>query len=110
MARQIATRTNQKGYGMLSSLVGIIFGFIIGVLVLRFVFRLLGANPDASFVAWIYSWSAPLVAPFFGIFNHTVDLATGRLEFETLIAIIVYGFIASVIQGVTSWGGRRRPV
>jgi hypothetical protein len=55
----------------------------------------------------VYNTSAPFVAPFFGMFNTgTLDLATGRLEFETLIAIVVYGIIASIVLSALSWGRR----
>jgi hypothetical protein len=104
-------RNNQKGYGLVSTLVRLVFTFIIGVLILRFVFRMLGANPDNALVAWVYGVSAPLVAPFFGIFSTGgLDLGIGRLEFETLIALLVYGLIASLVEHATSWGGRHRPV
>jgi uncharacterized protein YggT (Ycf19 family) len=108
---RLAPRTNQNGYGAIASLIGLIFGIILVTLILRFAFRLLGANPDAGFVSFIYSFTAPLVSPFFGIFNtNGVDLATGRVEFETLIAILVYGLIASVLERVAGIGGHHRAV
>ena len=103
--------TDQLGYGLISTLISIIFGIIMTTLVLRLVFRLLGANPDASFVSWIYSFTAPLVAPFFGIFNeNTLNLATGHLEVATIVALLVYGLIGGVLERATSWGGWHRTV
>jgi uncharacterized protein YggT (Ycf19 family) len=97
---------NQLGYGLVSTLISIIFGIIMTTLVLRLVFRLLGANPDASFVNWIYSFTAPLVAPFFGIFNeNALNLTTGHLEIGTILALLVYGLIGGVLERATSWGG-----
>lgn len=67
--------------------------FIVGVvnvmIALRFVLLLLGANPDAGFTDFIYSTSAPLVAPFVGIFG---EPAYGKSVFEisSLLAILVY--------------------
>jgi uncharacterized membrane protein len=99
---------NQKGVvGIIGGLASLLFGLIIGVLALRFVFRLLGANPANGLVAWIYNASAPLVSPFFGIFNTPTELTSGRLEFETLIAILVYGIIASIIMSALNFNGRR---
>lgn len=104
-----AKTQSQRGAGPLSGIVSLIFGFIIGVLAFRFLFRLLGANPENGLVAFIYNVSSPLVAPFFGMFRTgSVDVAIGRLEFETLIAIVVYGLIASLVMGIMSWGGHRR--
>ena len=75
------------------------FSIIISIVALRFVFRLLGANGDNGIVSWIYAASHPLVAPFFGIFNHDVNVLTGRFELETLLALVVYGIIATIATG-----------
>lgn len=99
---------DQSGFvGILGGLVRLVFGLIVGILALRFVFRLLGANEANAIVSWIYQTSAPLVAPFFGIFNQTVNLATGRFEFETLLAILVYGVIGALVSGIFDSGRRR---
>jgi hypothetical protein len=99
----------QKGFvGMIGGLASLLFGIVIGLLVFRFLFRLLGANPANALVNWVYATSAPLVSPFFGMFNTgSIDLAIGRLEFETLIAIVVYGLVASVVLRALSWGTHR---
>lgn len=101
-------RDNQKGFvGIVGGLINLVFGFILGMLALRFVMRLFAANPDHPFVAWIYGMSAPLVAPFFGMFNTPTALTGGRLEFETLIALVIYGVIAAFVTGVLSFGRHR---
>ncbi|HEX6547723.1 MAG TPA: hypothetical protein VF134_03160 [Candidatus Dormibacteraeota bacterium] len=67
--------------------------FVIGVIVtligLRFCLKLLGASTQAEFVAFLYSVTAPLVAPFRGIF---ADTAQGYFVFEpsSLFAIAIY--------------------
>lgn len=99
---------NQKGIvGMIGGLLSLLFGLILGVLAFRFVFRLLGADPANAIVNWVYSASAPLVSPFFGMFNTPTDLTAGRVEFETLVALLFYGIVASVVLGALSFGGRR---
>ena len=71
--------------------------FILGVLevilLLRFIFRLLGANESSSFVMFLYNLSHIFVGPFNGIFN---DQGLGRSVFEasTIVAMIVYALIA----------------
>jgi hypothetical protein len=72
--------------------------FVLGVLEvimgLRFIFRLLGANPDSDFVMVLYNLSLVFVTPFNGIFN---DQAIGRIsvfEVSTLIAMLIYALIA----------------
>jgi hypothetical protein len=97
---------DQHGSGLIGGLISLFFGVIISIVALRFIFRLLGANADNSIVSWIYNASQPLVSPFFGIFGHDVNLLTGRFELDTLIALIVYGIIASVLSN--AFGGYRR--
>ncbi len=71
--------------------------FILGVLeillLLRFLFRLLGANEGSSFVMFLYNLTHVFVGPFNGIFN---DQALGHsvFEFSTIVAMIVYALIA----------------
>jgi uncharacterized protein YggT (Ycf19 family) len=98
---------NQKGYGLIGGLVSLFFGVILAIVAFRFVFRLLGANPDNAIVSWIYAASQPLVAPFFGIFNLDMNLLTGRFEAATLVALVVYGVIASLITRLFAGGSRR---
>lgn len=62
---------------------------IATLIAIRFVLKMLGAAQQAEFVAFIYGVTAPLVAPFRGIFP---DTATGFNVFEAsaLVAIAIY--------------------
>jgi len=66
-----------------------IFGFIEILLLFRFVFKLLGANPASGFVAFIYTVTGMLVAPFARIFPIILTL-----EPATLVAMVVYWVLA----------------
>ena len=75
--------------------------YILGVLevlfAFRLVFKLLGANPQSTFVAFIYSVSQAFLSPFTGIFRSTVThgfSVQSVLEPTTIIAMIVYALIA----------------
>jgi hypothetical protein len=73
-----------------------VVGFLVGVvdilIAARFLGKLLGASGQAAFVNFIYTLSAPLVAPFQGIFGNAGSKAN---SFETadLVAIAVYAVI-----------------
>ena len=73
-----------------------IVGFIVGVVDIliagRFLGKLLGASAQSAFVSFIYQVSAPLVAPFAGIFGDTGS-KTNLFETASLVAIVVYGVI-----------------
>jgi uncharacterized protein YggT (Ycf19 family) len=86
---------------------------VVGSLIaIRFFMRLLGASYDAEFVRFIYSITAPLVAPFRGIFP-----AAGQgayiLEPESLIAIVIYVLIGwalvALIRILTTRRSRQNP-
>lgn len=70
------------------------------ILLLRFIFRLLGANQDNGFITFLYSLSLVFVGAFNGIFN---DQKLGHSVFEvsTIVAMIVYALIA---WGIVSLG------
>ncbi len=72
--------------------------FVLGVLevllLLRFVFRLLAANPDNGFVSFLYNLSGVFVAPFNGIFGNPTLGSASVFELSTLVAMLVYALIA----------------
>ena len=90
---------DQRGF-VLAGIINMVFGIILSLLALRFVFMLFGANAENSFVTLVYGLSQPLVNPFYGLFNMQPQLEqqTANLEIATLIALIVYGLIASILS------------
>lgn len=86
---------------MLATLAYVFFGLIEFVIGMRIVLLAIGANPASPFVAWIYSWSAPFVSPFAGVFGQHVVTAPGPgvvvqsvFDWTALIALVVYGLVA----------------
>lgn len=80
-----------------SNFVWYILGVIEILIGFRFVLKLLGANPDNSFVNSIYNASGVLTAPFDSIFNvSTSKSGDVRSVFEPsiLVAAAVYLLIA----------------
>jgi hypothetical protein len=71
----------------------LIFGVLEALIAIRFVLRLLAANPNAGFAAFIYGITAPFIAPFAGLFG-TPQYAGSVLEWHSIVAIIVYALIA----------------
>jgi YggT family protein len=84
-------------------IVWLIAGVIITLLGLRFVFALLGANPNNALAQFVYNVSHPFVAPFFNLFNYNyIDNGVGRVEIFTLVAILVYALVAGLIARLVS--------
>jgi hypothetical protein len=79
--------------------------FLLGVLeillLLRFFFRLLGANQDNGFIMFLYNLSHVFVVAFNGIFNDQTLGRNGVFEVSTLIAMIIYALLA---WGIVSLG------
>ena len=84
----------------ITRIVYFVLGVLEVILLLRFLFRLLGANQDNSFVMFLYNLSHVFVGPFNGIFN---DQALGHSVFEisTIVAMLVYALVA---WGIVSLG------
>jgi uncharacterized protein YggT (Ycf19 family) len=83
-------------YHTLKSLTKIVLGVIEFFIGLRLVLRFFGANPKTPFVEWIYDTSNPLVAPFRDMFPSAKVGAMFTVEFNALIAVLFYIFIAHI--------------
>jgi len=70
------------------------------ILLLRFIFRLLGASQSSGFVVFLYNLSHVFVAPFNGIFNDQ-GLGSSVVEASTLVAMLIW---ALIIWGLVSLG------
>jgi YGGT family len=77
----------------------LIFGIIEGLIAIRFVLRVLGANPAAGFASFIYGITAPFLAPFVGMFG-TPNFDGSVLELHSIVAIVVYALLAWVLAKI----------
>lgn len=93
---------------MIATILYLVVGFIELILGMRFVLRLLGANPASQFVNWVYDISTPFVTPFAGIFGQEASVTgqgvvtTSVFDWTALIALIVYGVVAGLILRATA--------
>jgi hypothetical protein len=76
--------------------VWLVFGIIEGLLAIRFLLLLLGANRANDFAQLILGASRPLVAPFVGLFG-TPAVGPSVFELHTLVAMLVYLLLAWVM-------------
>ena len=75
-----------------TAVVGFLVGVIDVLIAARFLGKLFGASSQSAFVNGIYQVSAPLVAPFTGIFGDTGS-KTNMFETASLVALVVYAVI-----------------
>ncbi len=70
-----------------------ILGIIEILLTFRFFLKMLGANPEAGFSAFIYAVTYVFAAPFLAVFKIT-QVAGSVVEWTTLLAMFVYFVVA----------------
>ena len=75
-----------------AAVVGFIVGAVDIIIAARFLGKLFGASTQSAFVNFIYQVSAPLVAPFQGIFGDGGS-KTNSFETSDLVAIVAYAVI-----------------
>ena len=92
-----ATEEKAANYSALDQLVYLFFGIIETLLLLRFIFRMTGANPGAGIVELIYNITNVLMAPFRLVFpTNAVEGAV--FEWSILVAMIFYALLAWIIM------------
>ena len=80
-----------------TQVVWLLLSIFEALLALRFVLKLIGANPDSPFAAVLYGFTGLFLFPFAGLIG--TPAAGGMvLEVSTLIAMLVYGLIAWAVE------------
>ena len=100
------TANSEHGTIVLARVIYFIGGVIMSLIAIRILLSLLGANQANAFADLIYTLSYPFVAPFFGLFNYTMKYGVSRLEFESIIALIVWGLITMALARLAVIGNR----
>lgn len=108
---QRVSMTEQNPYNFrATAVVGFIVAVVDIIIAARFLGKLFGASSHSAFVNLIYQVSAPMVAPFTGIFGDTAS-RTNTFETASLVAIVVYAVIGwgivALIRIVTAPRGTR---
>jgi len=87
------------GLFQVTRIVWTILGILEILLGLRFMLKLIAANPDSGFAAFMYGITGPFVAPFTGLVG-TPSSGEMILEVTTLIAMAVYALFFWVVLRV----------
>jgi uncharacterized protein YggT (Ycf19 family) len=75
-----------------TQLVYLVFGVIDGLLLIRLVLKLLGANPLAGFASFVYSVSDFFLVPFKNLLP-TIGNEHSMLEMSLVVAVLVYALL-----------------
>ena len=79
-----------------TQLIWLLLGILEGLLGLRFLLKLIAANPSSPIAAFIYALSGLFLSPFHGL-TATPAAAGMVLEISTLIAMLVYGLVGGAL-------------
>ncbi|MEX2043435.1 MAG: hypothetical protein WD926_00900 [Patescibacteria group bacterium] len=97
-------RSEDRRVRKVEDVVWFVIAVIVSVVLIRFVLLLFGARTGVPFVDFWYNMTAPLIAPFAGIFGSldTYNDYTGqRIELEALVAMLIYGVLGYLVVWAT---------
>jgi hypothetical protein len=80
----------------ITQLLWLLFGILEGLIVLRFLLKLIAANPANPFADLVYQVTDIFLWPFYGL-TETPSVDGIVLEIPSVIALIVYAFISWVL-------------
>lgn len=80
----------------MTGLVWLLFGVLNGLLGIRFILKLLAANPNNAFAQFVYQMTNPFLRVFEGLTNNP-SFEGIIVELHALIAIAVYALMAWVV-------------
>lgn len=80
----------------ITQIVWLLFGILNGLIAIRFLLRLVGANPNNGFAEFISRITRPFMLPFITL-TATPSAGPMVVDIPALIAIVVYSLLAWVI-------------
>lgn len=77
----------------------LLFGLLEGLLGLRFIFKLIGVNPENVFATFLYGLTDIFLTPFADL-TSAITANGMSLEFTTLIAMLVYALVGWALERI----------
>lgn len=91
---------------LVTQIIGAILGLLEILLGLRFILKLIAANPNSGFAVFVYGITKPFLAPFTALVG-TPESGGTILEVTTLIAMAVYALFFWVVVRVVRIAANR---
>jgi YggT family protein len=90
-------------HDVLERIIWIAGSFLLAMLGIRFVFSLLGANPDNGFASFVYGFTAPFTSPFYNLFSYDhPSLGMATFEGYTLVSMVIYSLAIAGLARLVS--------
>ena len=104
-----AVRTSIAPLEMARRIVGLVFGILQGLLIIRIILLLLVANRSNDVVQFVLGITNPFVNPFRDMFAlDTIGSQGSVLDIAAIVAIIAWTLIEFLIFAIINLGSRRR--
>jgi len=87
---------NEETLRRITGLIQLSFGVLNGLIGLRFLLKLMAANPANPFASLVYFITTPFLWMFQGL-TRTPSFEGIEIEFFSLVAIVVYALIGWII-------------
>jgi len=103
--QQVSTTQTDTGAGQrrftfqATQLIWLLLGLLEAAFALRFMLKLLGANPANPFATLLYNATGVFLVPFVGL-TATPAVAGAVFEISTVIAMVVYALLGWVLERV----------
>jgi hypothetical protein len=103
--QQVSTTQQNTGAGQrrftfqATQLIWLFLGLLEALFALRFMLKLLGANPANPFATLLYNFTGAFLVPFIGL-TPTPAAAGMVMEVSTVIAMVVYAWLGWVLERV----------
>jgi hypothetical protein len=82
-----------------TQLVWLLLGILEGMIALRIMLKLIGANPESTIVALIYGFTALFLFPFTGLIG-SPSAGNMVLELSSMFAMLIYGLLAWAVERI----------
>lgn len=100
VSRDVAAEQRLQSYKV-NRVVYTLLGILEILLGLRFILKLIAANPNTTFSTFIYGITQVFIAPFDALLG-TPAFGGSTLEINTLIAMVVYALLFWIIARIVS--------
>jgi len=97
--RSIGPSATQLAVWRAQRLIYYIFGVVEAFIAIRFILKVLAANPSSLFTQWMYNISWVFVFPFNGVVPNAVTGASA-IEWFSLIALVVYALVSVALANL----------
>ncbi len=79
------------------------FAYMVAILIqllvsLRFVLKFVNADPENQYAKWLFDNTEPLIAPFRGLVQESIEFSGFYVEIVSVVVVICLVLITSILS------------